>query len=190
MENPFIKRLLQAALVFGVIGGTVLLMNVAGFFEFYAPNSETINPSQTRIGAPAGGTAPARVETARPSRAEESIDIARDRHFYVTAFVNDERITFLIDTGATLVFLTPKDAEILGFDFWDDEYSMAIRTASGESRAAPVMLDKIEIGDRITVFDVPAVVSREESAISLLGMSFLIKLDGFEVNGDELILKQ
>ena len=47
-----------------------------------------------------------------------------DGHFHVALNVNGTEIPFLIDTGATTVILSQKDAQSLGFDlnklaFWD-----------------------------------------------------------------------
>jgi aspartyl protease family protein len=54
---------------------------------------------------------------------------------------------------------------------------------------ARVTLDEIKIGD-IDIRDVPASVSRGNSNMSLLGMTFLNRIGSIEVKGDRLILRQ
>ncbi|MGL4226151.1 MAG: TIGR02281 family clan AA aspartic protease, partial [Rickettsia sp.] len=53
------------------------------------------------------------------------IIIARsgDGHFYINAFVNNVKIKFMIDTGASDVALTKEDAQKLGFDLTKLKYT-------------------------------------------------------------------
>jgi aspartyl protease family protein len=51
-----------------------------------------------------------------------------------------------------------------------------------------VILDDVQIGP-IALSDVHATVAEAPSAISLLGMSFLRRLDGYEVRDGELVLR-
>jgi aspartyl protease family protein len=65
-----------------------------------------------------------------------------------------------------------------------------VNTASGPMPVAPVMLREVRIG-RISVRNVQAlVVPPGAPEGNLLGMSFLDKLDRYEVNGDRLTLIQ
>lgn len=109
-------------------------------------------------------------------------------HYVLNAEVNGERIRFLVDTGATVVALSPEDAERLGYDQYSLEFTGRTMTANGPARVAPVMLEEISVGD-ITVANVQAVVLERPMQVSLLGMSFLKKLKGFEVKDNELILR-
>ena len=109
-------------------------------------------------------------------------------HFRVTADVNGKPIRFLIDTGATLVALSPVDARTAGYDPDRLSYTVPIRTANGDTFAAPVRLDRITVGT-IEAGNVKATVSRQGLEESLLGLSFLNRLSGYEFRGDTLILK-
>ena len=110
-------------------------------------------------------------------------------HFLVQAIVNGRAVNFLVDTGATGVVLHPEDAKRLGFRESELVFNMRMRTAGGEVRAAPVVLDEIKIRE-LTVRNVAAVVSKKMSVkISLLGMNFLSRLRGYEVRGKRLILR-
>jgi len=109
-------------------------------------------------------------------------------HFLVEAKVDGEPVRFLVDTGATRVVLTPEDAKRIGLRVRDRHFTQKSRTAGGIVRAAPVTLREVRIG-HLTVRDVEASVNEKPIGISLLGMTFLGRLDGYRVEGDKLILE-
>lgn len=111
-----------------------------------------------------------------------------DGHFHVTADVEGRAIKFLVDTGATSVALTRADAASLGFDRSRLRFRIPVRTAGGVVPAAPVSLSSINIGN-IEIRNVEALVSRHSLSQSLLGLSFLDRLSGYEVSGNTMILK-
>jgi aspartyl protease family protein len=112
----------------------------------------------------------------------------RDGHFHVEAEVDGELISFLVDTGASDVALTPEDARRLGFDLEQLDFSAHVETANGVVRAAPVRLDEIVIGP-IRIENVRASINEVPMTSSLLGMSFLKRLEGgYEVRNDTLTL--
>lgn len=110
-----------------------------------------------------------------------------DGHFHVTAEVDGVEILFLVDTGATDVVLTPADAQRLGFDPARLNYSQVYYTANGIGRGAPVRLDRVTIGP-VDVASVRASVNETPMSRSLLGMSFLNRIGGYQVRGDVLTL--
>jgi aspartyl protease family protein len=112
-----------------------------------------------------------------------------DRQFHVKAMVAGIPVYFLVDTGASDVLLSPADARRLGIDPGSLSYTELYRTASGTARAAPITLPEIDVGT-IRLTEVSASVGEGDSDGSLLGMSFLGRLSGYEVNGDTLILRQ
>lgn len=109
-------------------------------------------------------------------------------HYYLTAEIGGRDINFLVDTGATAVALTLDDAQTIGFPVHQLEYSGRSNTANGQIRVAPLVIDEIII-DGHSVTNVQGSVSEAPLHISLLGMSFLRKLAGFEVKNDRLILR-
>jgi len=111
-----------------------------------------------------------------------------DGHFRLTANVDGKPIRFLVDTGASLVALTRRDAETLGFDIARLKYGMRLNTANGTAWAAGVSLGEVTVGS-IRARDISASVSREGLSESLLGLTFLNRLSGYEVRGDTMILK-
>lgn len=95
----------------------------------------------------------------------------------------------LVDTGATFISLSHEDANAIGVRLPKSAYNMPLHTANGELRAAKTILRNVRVNG-ITAYDVQAIVlPRGASSVSLLGMSFLSKLGGFEVARGNLILK-
>jgi aspartyl protease family protein len=113
---------------------------------------------------------------------------ASDGHFYVDADVNGARIRFLDDTGATFVALSPDDARSAGLRVFESDYTARTTTANGVTRVAPVTLRQVEL-DQMQLFDVRAVVLEKPMPVSLLGMSFLSRLQSYESRSDELVLR-
>src|SRR5260221_12955999 len=109
-------------------------------------------------------------------------------HFQLTATVNGAPIRVVVDTGATVVSLSLADAAAVGIDPHSLAYTVKASTANGESRAAPVMLSNVSIG-QISIDNVPAVVA-EKLKYSLLGMSFLSRLKGFEIREGSLTINR
>ena len=114
---------------------------------------------------------------------------AADGHFWTQARVNTTTIKFLVDTGASVVALTPADARKAGFNLNTLSYNAPVNTAGGRVMSAPVKLKSISIG-RVSVRNVEAVVIPEGLGQSLLGMSFLGELQKVEASRDSLILRQ
>lgn len=112
-----------------------------------------------------------------------------DGHFVVQALVDGVPIRFLVDTGASDVVLSPRDAERLGLDPSRLNYSRVYRTANGTVRGAPVVLGRVSAGP-ISLRDVRASVNQAPLSSSLLGMSFLGRLSGYSVDGDKLTLRR
>ena len=130
-----------------------------------------------------------------PSRAVEVGDgvvelrAAAGGHFVVTAQVNGQPVDFLVDTGASDVVLSPADAARLGYFPENLSFTRQYTTANGIGRGAPVRLDSLAIGP-IAYADVPASVNEAPMSESLLGMTFLRRLESYEVRGDTLILRR
>lgn len=116
-----------------------------------------------------------------------TVHAANNGHFHVDAVANGRRIPFVVDTGATVVSLTRQDAERIGLDVTRLAYTQRFQTANGIARAAPVTLREVSVGP-IAIYDVQAVVNEGRSGQSLLGMSFLSRLDGYSVSGDALTM--
>jgi len=111
-------------------------------------------------------------------------------HFLTTAKMNGRSEEVLVDTGATYVAINESLARRLGIRLKDSDFKYKVRTANGITYAAAAIIDEIQIG-RVRVQNVQASVSRDEALNTvLLGMSFLKKLNKFEISGNELVLIQ
>jgi aspartyl protease family protein len=107
-------------------------------------------------------------------------------HVILDAAVNGANVRLLVDTGASLVTLTRQDARAAGIAPSELVYSQRVSTANGTVRMARLTLREIRIG-QLSIYDVPAAVL-ENLDISLLGMSFLARLQGYEVRDGKLTI--
>lgn len=120
-------------------------------------------------------------------RREIAVHANRSGQFIVDATVNGEPTRFLIDTGASVMVLSPEDARRIGFNTNTLTYSERYRTANGIAIGAPVTLREFRIGT-FTLHDVPATVMARPIPVSLLGMSVLSQFAGHTVEGNKLVL--
>lgn len=120
---------------------------------------------------------------------EVRISASPDRQYYVDADVNRRTSRFLIDTGATYVALRDSDARDAGiYTSWTD-YKYPVHTANGETKAAFVTIDEIEI-DGLRVEGVKAFILQDDQLrINLLGMSYLSRLESVEARNGEMVLR-
>ncbi len=99
---------------------------------------------------------------------------ARESDFTIKAEINGARIAMLVDTGASSVVLSADAAKAAGLPVEMLKYEVPIETAIGG------ILER----------KVPALVSSPgDLKTSLLGMSFLKRLESFEVRGERLVLR-
>jgi len=125
------------------------------------------------------------------SRGARTVEIARTRagEFSVSAQVNGAQIPMALDTGASAVVLTQEAAKAAGLPLEVLSYNVTVDTANGRTRAAAVTLDRIGIGG-IIERSVPALIAQPgQLRTSLLGMSFLNRLESWEVRGEKLIMR-
>ncbi len=117
-----------------------------------------------------------------------SIRADKSGHFVVEAVVDGVPVRFLVDTGASDVVLSPGDAARLGFDVKSLAFTRPYRTANGLVFGAPVRLGRVSIGP-ITMTGVRASVNGAPMKRSLLGMSFLSRLSGYDVSRETMIFR-
>lgn len=159
-------KTLQQALVWGL-----LFLGVIAAFGLWNDIRQTVRPTQSVI------SAQGRIELPR----------APDGHYYLTAEVNGAAIRFLVDTGATDIFLSREDAIAAGLDPANLAFIGSAMTANGEVRTAPVRLESIRLGlheDR----GLRAFVNAGEMRESLLGMTYLQRFSSVEIRQGALIL--
>lgn len=121
---------------------------------------------------------------------EKSVTLyAQGGHFFAEAEVEGKKVMFMVDTGASVIALSRDDARRLGITPAERDFNQPISTANGTTRGAPVTLGSVAIGP-IDIRYVEAMVIEGEMQGSLLGMSFLNRLSGYQVTGDRLVLRQ
>jgi aspartyl protease family protein len=120
-----------------------------------------------------------------------SVTVRKDRrgHFQVEASINGRRMELMVDTGASVIALTRRDAQRIGVNPAPRDFTAEVRTANGTVRAAPTRLDAVEISG-IVVRDVAALVVPDEAlSENLLGLSFLSRLRRYEYTDGRLVLE-
>jgi aspartyl protease family protein len=153
----------------------------------YFTQLNAVRPSPAAMAARPVAVAP------DPTTADSrSVIVPRDGrgHFQLDARVDGRRLTFMVDTGASVIALTADDAAILGIHPSASEFTALVSTANGTVKAAPVELDRVEIED-IAVHNVAAMVLPDGALRdNLLGMSFLSRLHRWAFADGKLVLEQ
>ena len=109
--------------------------------------------------------------------------------FAVGAHINGARVPMVLDTGASSVVLTQEAAKAAGLPLEVLVYNVNVDTANGRTRAALVTLDRLAVGG-LTERAVPALVAQPgQLKNNLLGMTFLNRLESWEVRGDRLRMR-
>jgi aspartyl protease family protein len=169
MTRPIVWAI--GTVVTTVISATAAGDRIAAQFGFGMPQARFASPPTAQSG----------------NRIEVSADLRG--HFVVHPTVDGRRVRMLVDTGASVVVLSHEDAGIVGIRVSSRDYTRRIDTANGVVQAAPVRFSEVKVGD-ISVRGVDALVMPPgKLATSLLGMSFLKRLAGFEIAQGHLILK-
>ena len=143
-------------------------------------------------GAGTGTAAPAAAPAEPSADGSRTVVIppGRNGHFHVEGRIDGRRLNFMVDTGASVIALTARDATMLGIQPAERDYVAIVNTANGTVRAAPVQLGMVEIED-LVAHDVDALVLPDRAlSENLLGLSFLSRLRRFEYSGGKLVLEQ
>ena len=119
-----------------------------------------------------------------------TVEVARTNagDFDISARINGIRVPMVLDTGASSVVLTQQDAKAAGLPLEILNYTVSIDTANGRTRAAQVTLDRLAVGGLEERSVEALIVQPGQLRTSLLGMSFLNRLQSWQVSGDRLIM--
>lgn len=100
-----------------------------------------------------------------------------DGMYNISGSINGSHVSFVVDTGATLVSMNSNVAKKLGIDYKLNGEVGQSYTASGKEKIYIVNLKKVKVGE-IELHNVQGAVHEGNfPVITLLGMSFLRKLD-------------
>ena len=180
-----------------IVTTLIMAAAVAAIISFYLnPKLESPEPPAPAEASAAETTTPRvaslAVDTPPASSARRMATIRSrpDGHYWTRALVNKKStVEFMVDTGASVVALTYKDAQKMGLRPDKLDYRWEIRTAGGITMGASVKIDSIQI-NQVHIKNVDAMVLRSDLQQSLLGMSFLRELYSYEFRGDRLIIRQ
>ena len=120
-----------------------------------------------------------------------AVQISRGQggEFALRAKINGVTAPMVVDTGATSVVLTYETAKAAGLPLELLEYNVDVETAGGHTKAARLTLNRLAIG-KLVERSVPAlVVPHGQMKTNLLGMSYLDRLESWEVRADTLMLR-
>jgi aspartyl protease family protein len=116
-----------------------------------------------------------------------TLERAGDGHFYAEAQVNGMPVKFLVDTGASAIALSRRDAQRAAIPT-DPTMDEVIGTgASGPVKGQFVKLERVRLG--------PAEARNMDAAVlaggeqSLLGQSFLSQFQAVTIEGDTMVLR-
>lgn len=125
------------------------------------------------------------------SAAVRTVEIPRRNggDFAVRAKINGISAPMVVDTGATSVVLTHETARAIGLPLEMLTYNIDVETVSGRTRAARVTLDQLGIGGLVERAVPALVVPAGQMKANLLGMSFLDRLESWEVRADRVKLR-
>lgn len=112
---------------------------------------------------------------------------ASDGHFYADLLINNVTVEFLVDTGASDIVLSARDAERVGIDPESLAYFGTAETANGIVRTAGIRLDTVSLAN-ISDRNLRARVTDGDMGISLLGMEYLSRFSKIEIVDDSLFL--
>jgi len=158
-----------------------VLVATAGAVVAYGDPAQIARAKSTASGLLHNRTSP-------PARAVQ-ISRGQGGEFALQAKINGVAAAMVIDTGATSVVLTYETAKAIGLPLELLEYDVDVQTAGGHTKAARLTLDRLAVG-KLVERSVPAlVVPRGQMKTNLLGMSFLDRLESWEVHADSLMLR-
>lgn len=168
----------RAVAVGGVTAGGVRLVSIQGDTAVVevGGRQQTLRLGERAVSAP--GTA---------SAASITLHADSRGHFMTEGSINGAGVTFILDTGASVVSMGSGDAARIGIDYRKGQM-LSTLTANGPGRVWRVKLDSVRVGD-VTLRNVDGAVHEADLPVVLLGMSFLNRME-MSRNADQMILRQ
>jgi aspartyl protease family protein len=206
MRNIWISRLFLLSIVVVAsslsIAAVAVEVNVVGLFpdkalvEINGGKARVLSIGQSsaegvKLISAAGGSAVFEIEGKRltlqlgqsisanfASSNKPSVTVIADGrgHFVTSGTINGVTTQFLVDTGATSIAMSVAEARRLGVNYLRGEHG-SISTAGGVVSAYRVILDRVKVGDIALDAVEGMVIEGPTMSITLLGMSFLNRLE-------------
>ena len=153
---------------------TALALWIAGFGVMYLYMDSFIKPKV------------ATVSSVDAARGEVVIPRSRDGHYYVSGSINGQAVTFMVDTGASTVFVSADMAQRTGMP---RGVPTRFKTAGGEIMGETVADQTIEAGGiRLAGLSVAVAMQMDAGGYALLGQNFLRYVDVIQ-SGDQMVLR-
>lgn len=157
---------LQTVAVGGSAAGVRLVSLGSGVAEVDvggARRTLVLGAGATRVVADAG--------TAPGANATIVLTANNDGHFFTTGKINGNDVSFMVDTGATVVSIGQAEADRLGLNYKNGAKGFA-NTANGRIPVTAVTLNSLRVGE-VEIGNVEAIVLPSQMPHVLLGNSFL-----------------
>jgi aspartyl protease family protein len=115
------------------------------------------------------------------------VKMSEDGHFWLDAVVNGQALRMMVDSGATETSLGFEQARSLGIKVDETGFAVPVDTANGTVKAYKARIETLKVGP-IVRRDFGILVSQSFGDTTVIGMDFLTSLDGWRVEGRDLIL--
>lgn len=120
---------------------------------------------------------------------EVTLSRRSDGHFVAQAKLDGTTGRMMVDTGASTVVLTAETAKAMGIRPDMLRFDQPVSTANGRTTAASVRIGRLAIGP-IEERNVQALVAQPGALReNLLGLSFLDRLESYEVRGSRMVMR-
>ncbi len=144
-------------------------------------NESTVAPARSAALQPQG--------TVWDSAHGHTLTRQNDGHYYASALVDGRSVRMMVDTGASVIALTGRDAAAIGLEWNASDVRPVARGASGPVYGVRTKLREVEIGG-IKRQNVSAMIIPEGLDISLLGQSYLSQMGSVEIKNGQMVLSE
>ena len=174
---------MKAAPILAVVAAGVL----AGWFApDWSGESAAEAPAKVAATAPEPSLAVVR-EDGMSAGGEVVLPRADDGHFYAEVMVEGVPSQMLVEHSMDLAVAEDRLAQAIGIVWEPDDVRPIARGASGPVHGVPVTLQTVQLGD-FEAESVEAVIIPDGLGISLLGQSFLSRIERVEMSEREMVL--
>lgn len=170
----YFSRASKSAVLKSLFGWLAIVTITAGLYSIGKGDSYTLADVRPERNVTAGG--------------EMMVQRARDGHFWIMTQINGQNLPMMVDTGASMVVLSKKDAAAMGIDMGKLRFTGSSSTANGRVSFAHTRLDSFTIG-HVNFRNFTVTVNGGQMNGSLLGLDALDKFKSYEMRGDMMILR-
>lgn len=153
----------------GIFIVTIILFVITGIFSLLTPG---LGPNLKNVSLP-------QTEKTGKNNAKVILQQGESGHYLFVGEINNKKVKFLLDTGATYVTIPPSVASYLGLFQNGNHY---VHTANGKALSHSTMIQNIKVGG-ISLSNIKGGIPKGMRGDKiLLGMSFLKELKIIQEN--------